>query len=91
MIYFSKVNVFLFLTTYILNISYISSGRYNKVDKIVCNGLQRGNVMEIVERIRMSRIAEKIERNKEFCKKIGIRSMPVIGKVREQENEVHRC
>lgn len=47
--------------------------------------------MEIVERIRMSRIAEKIERNKEFCKKIGIRSMPVIGKVREQENEVHRC
>jgi len=44
--------------------------------------------MSIKERIR---IMEKIERNKTFSKRIGIRSVPAFGKVRVERNEVHRC
>ena len=47
--------------------------------------------MNTKERIQIVRIMEKIERNKEFSNKIGIRSAPTIGKVREEKDEVHRC
>ena len=47
--------------------------------------------MSVKERIRMIWIMEKIERSKTFSKRIGIRSVPTFGKVREERNEVHRC
>ena len=47
--------------------------------------------MSVKERTRMIRMMEKIERNKTLSKRIGIRSVPTFGKVREERNEVHRC
>lgn len=47
--------------------------------------------MSTNERIRMIRIIEKIERNKEYSNKVGIRSAPKIKKEREERYEVHRC
>ena len=46
--------------------------------------------MGVQERIRIVRIIEKIEKNKEFSERIGIHVVPEKEKGREQ-NEVHRC
>ena len=46
--------------------------------------------MSVQERIRIVRIIEKIEKNREFSKRIGIYTVPEKEKGREQ-NEVHRC
>ena len=45
--------------------------------------------MGVKERIRVIRIIEKIKRNKEFSRRIGIRSVATYRKERER-NEVHR-
>ena len=45
--------------------------------------------MNVEERIRTVRIIEKIEKNKEFSKRIGIRSAATFRKERNK-NEVHR-
>ena len=46
--------------------------------------------MGVQERIRIVRIIEKIERNREFSERIGIHRVLEKEKGRKQ-NEVHRC
>lgn len=47
--------------------------------------------MNVNERIRFARIIEKMERNKEFSKKIGIRDISECGKARGKRGEIYRC
>lgn len=46
--------------------------------------------MSVQERIRIVRIIEKIEKNKEFSERIGIHTVTEDKKGREK-SEVHRC
>ena len=46
--------------------------------------------MSVKERIRYTRIIEKIERNKAFSSRIGIRVTSEYKKVRDKKDEVHR-
>ena len=47
--------------------------------------------MRTEERIRIARIIDKIEKNRAFSKRIGIRITSEYGKERGQKSEVHRC
>lgn len=47
--------------------------------------------MSVEERIRIGRIIEKIEKNKEYSEKIGIRTRSEYRKETGQKKEVYRC